>query len=1179
MLERASTCLDTGLRLSLRAGRRTPKSCRLLHSSFWNHGAGDLELPPWAMPVNNRLGKQGHRISKPGEGDSSDTQCSALPEGLFLDFLYPPQALAFMARSSGGADRRERRQQARSTVAGLRGYSSMTKSAEGQSSATQQAHQFGEEEDGDELFADSPGDVLDKPKRVMHQSQDNQDKHWVTRASDLLGQDSFTPFTTKKSTDEELARVMRDDMGKTATLRAWALYNSLDHKNQTELSTKRALLVWFGKQENEAAADYALRLFESLDDMSRDAPTYQAAVAAALQTGDVKRAIKMHESASLRPQSGSFGSNFLLKYAVKNLNWTLALKIWQQFQEHNERVPLGERNSFTLLVFGISDIPRFYAKIKQLRDHQNELVPNDPLRPRLEVLLESLVDAFVHDLRYTPGLRHPDMHRRIRELMISIHESRIVSWKVYEQCLKQLSTMHSHANCPGCFQLISQIYGLYARTDNFSPSVSLLGTLVQYWSHRSLETARPGKSHSLLTIAKIRRDWNRSHGAVDQAALFSVMKFFARRGRVEELQTYATEYRDNHQDKAGYETKLWPLIFVHAVRKAPADALKQLQRLKEDYGVEPDLRCWNIVIFSYQRANDLDGGLRAFEQLCDSGLEPDRFSFGPILSMYGRQGDVDGATNALDLAAGYNIRPSTLMLNGLVLAHATSGDIEAAEEALSVAAKQVEKGEAVGSLTACYNTVISGRALHRDIEKTMKIYRQMRDENVPLDGNTYAALLQSLCLFRQPESAHKILTTIMPAKDIRPSAFHYTIVMNGYIRQGRYDEALQLHRAIGKNQVRPSVGSNMAYLKAKALSEHAAKSDDSEEYSAVPLRDTIKELLKLLDSPEPMPFLKGPDVGSRHATSQTMGVGYFEFMIYIHGVRQCYLAAHELFLTYTKRMHTYQSPDDAPPIRLLTALMSVHMRAGEYNEVCKYWDLAKTQADQIRRLPSPPLSVAKPPTADPAAPSIPGLPSPIPTPTEERNAPALRFLLSRPLRFYLIALSSASPPDISRMTSTIASLLSSGYALDNRTWNAYIIHLCRASPPRALLAFSLVERFMMPNWPGWTHANGVIETGLYGPHKSARAEGLEFIRARYLSPDVLIPQYKTMVHLAGALLEVRRREASGGGATSGDDGEVAAQVGTFETIRRFAPKTLRAVQSMPKVYDRLQRKLIRRGEE
>jgi pentatricopeptide repeat-containing protein PET309 len=158
------------------------------------------------------------------------------------------------------------------------------------------------------------------------------------------------------------------------------------------------------------------------------------------------------------------------------------------------------------------------------------------------------------------------------------------------------------------------------------------------------------------------------------------------------------------------------------------------------------------------------------------------------------------------------------------------------------------------------------------------------------------------------------------------------------------------------------------------------------------------------------------------------------------------------------------------------------------------------------------------------------------------------------------------------MITTVASVLNEGYILDNSTWNIFIEHLLRSTPPLALLAFRLTERYLIPSFPGWVYHKKYAR-------KSDHVQGLPHIRARYLSPEQLMPQYRTLVKLGAALLVIRRRDALGDESSdlAGKDNEgLEKYIGSTRQIRKDAPRTLYAVQTMPTVEDKLQTILLRR---
>src|SRR4051794_7356774 len=99
MLERTAGCLESGsLRRLLPASKKAMKSRRTLHSSFWSHGASDLEMSPlWTA-----LAQVAAPAEQQGERDVQQQRPAAMGHtGMLLDFLYPAGTLNFLRQYSG----------------------------------------------------------------------------------------------------------------------------------------------------------------------------------------------------------------------------------------------------------------------------------------------------------------------------------------------------------------------------------------------------------------------------------------------------------------------------------------------------------------------------------------------------------------------------------------------------------------------------------------------------------------------------------------------------------------------------------------------------------------------------------------------------------------------------------------------------------------------------------------------------------------------------------------------------------------------------------------------------------------------------------------------------------------------------------------------------------------------
>lgn len=995
----------------------------------------------------------------------------------------------------------------------------------------------------------------------------SQWERWSRRNTRLPVLRGYSSLTTPKDSSprppiQELRDLLADhNPSPLQAERAWSLASHVDFSDPHLLLQ---LILWFAAVKTKSAATHLVDLFDRLSDEHKSASAYRAAIAANLFLDRDSDAIRLHDQASKMPPDGSIGSELLMSKAVNDENWPLALSIMQSFELYSSSAPPSHASVLWTTVKRHKELEKKLYSLQHYCEHQNT-ASSDPASRRL---FGTMLNQFIHRQSRNPlfvstGLAADNLRGSVRKLIYSMYRYDLASTEAFEAILETLLRIPGAAIKNELTALITFTYLLYRRSRHFNPSEAVLLRMLKHWRSHKLAFAGSGPTRSFISKGRIVSDWQRFYQKPSDEACVVIMDTFARLGDVAAVEKEAAFYVSLHPEGIDNSKFLWPVVYVHATLANPTRAAEQLRRIKEDYRVSPNLRCWNVVLHAFEEADDLTGAAKVFAEMTDTGIKPDVYSYGSLLNLYAKRGDVDGVIDLLNLAKSNGVtRPTVHMLNSMIVALVNSEDIEGAEQALDRCIQAVRTNEAEGSLTMCFNTLLVAYALRRDLQATMGIYRRMRDNKVPLDDQSYGALMQVLCVFRQSPSAHKILKSVMPGENIRPKAFHYSILMAGYMNQDMYSEALRLEWVMQKEKVRMTAGCRAIALKAKALHEHHSETADEGETGTA--ESAIEDFKQLLDDPQVFPRGNQPSPGFRHESSGSlaMDVGH---LIYIHGKQHSFEAVSELLRLYQDKLsQTDGDVSTVPTMRLLTALMSVHCQAREFAEVDRYWELIRSRADEIRlaHIPATELN----PKHDIATRH---------SPATTQILPALRFMLSRPLDYYIVSQFSQSSPG--KIVSIVTELLSLGFAFDNKTWNKYIVQLCQTSPPRALLAYTLVERFMMQDWPGWISARrGLITNKDIFPRKSARAQGLTYIKARYLAPGQLMPQYETMVHLAHALLEVRGFETSGMAAKEQgrDLRELKRQVGTIREIRERAPKALHAVKSMPRVNDQLQMQLL-----
>ncbi|KAI4736765.1 hypothetical protein E4T50_12739 [Aureobasidium sp. EXF-12298] len=1116
MLERTSACLDTGVRFSLRQKSLFPKSRRLLHSSFWSTHAPDVDhlclnhnsssyAPASSYAASTSL-------SYPSVTPASSPDSHDAP---FLGFLYPAPTQAFMTRLSQWE--RLSRKNTRPNV--LRGYSSMTtpkRSASPPPPPSSRAHH--------DLVA-----LLESP----------------------ISDQSFLALDIE---------------------RAWNLLSQIPHPSTDLL---HHAIYWFAQRDDRTADQHAVDLFADLPNESKSPADYRHAIVSNLRLGRQPVAVALHKEASSLPRAGHIASSYMMETAIESSDWPLAISVLKEWETYNAAAYSGLESQ---ILWGRSLVNLRFAltKLHELRRlccERMQLDKNDQSTQGLQRLYRLLMDRYIqaqsrHPIFLKPGNTADLTRGHVRILIEKTHKHGLASAALYEGILMTLLTLNGCASNQGCSAIVSATYLLYRQSKFFAPTEELLLFITRFWRDHNLAFAGEGPRLNFIGKDSILGDWIKHHQRPSHSAFVVIMDAFAQRGLAAAVKEHADLYKSFYMNGDMNPDSLWPLLTVHAVNRQPAHAYKQLRSMEKEYGISPNLRCWNIVMHAYIWIDDLTGATDIFRKIINSGIEPDEYSYAQILNAYAKRGDIDGVIELLDFAKLRGLtKPTTYMLNSMILALTHSSGMDGALEALNQTIEAVQKNKAKGSLTLCFNTVLVAFAWRRDLKATMETYRRMKAENIPLDERSYGALMLVLCLFRQSPSAHKVLKTVMPSSGIRPMAFHYAILTRGYLGQELYSEAVKVDDEMKRARVRETASSRAVASRANTLYQNsiAGKQTDKAD-SSLPLDLAIEDFQKLLD--DTRVFRHG--IQPEAAGHQTMDISH---LIYVHGHRRSFEAVQHLFQMFQKKLTEIdKGQDQAPIVLLLTNLMFVHSQAQEWSEVDKYWNLIKSRVDEIRLSHIPASKFLKSVRHKHFTPSR--------GEGETAIIPAsYRFMLSQPLQYYIR--SQFAQSSIRKLVPMMMKLLSQGFRFANKTWNELIVQLCQASPPRALLAFTLVEKYMMKDWPGWIyHRHASItkpETVFIKKH--THKEGLEYINARYLNKEQLIPQYRTMVYLARAMLDVRGLTSRGLGDDHDESGyglqELRKQVGSIPEIQRQAPKTLHAVQSMPRILDRLQESLLR----
>ncbi|KAI4148270.1 MAG: hypothetical protein LQ340_005155 [Diploschistes diacapsis] len=1117
MLERATICSQHGARharsLSLTRSRR------LLHSTFWDHGAGDINLPSWWVellctpPYEKPLLVQ--RFTKSARGHIP----TLLKSSFILDFLYPPKALSLARRilAKDSTIYRSSRK-ATSVIQGLRHFASAVEHV------SQGEAKIEEPEDGGMMHMDNleldqrvsealkgygvleRSEELPKAARVFRGYDANNDlqtlaqrAEWYRRLWNNLKEHPEYQADVTAMHDDQLPGFQGQLKGARLCAESFA-YRYLRFVREKHLPPNDAL--WSSDDFARVItacyiARHPRRYILKLGEMAAGPTQALYYFERALQLGKESSAVPAVLGLTFSFQFWEFGRLALEKFRAYHDE----AAFWAALSNYDSD---SLAKSILEMLENIQLTRRLRRAEAHLSHSEKEVSP----------LLVHTIEHFLH--RSVSIDFEPMLLKKIWNALVSVVEP---SNEMYDLGIKQLISPSSSDSKQAVFTVLG--HGLWKRTrslEGFKQDRQVLNNLLD----RLCKINHTGAREVFHTLRELFGPPNRKQYEL-------ALRNLSYHGHVEEYMQMLGEFRKTH--RVGNLNTFYAQLLSAYGRNADLTGAKGLfDSIQSNNGLKASDTIWNAMIGAHLRSRDYEGALAWASKMQEQGMSPNVSTFKLMIRAYCSKGDAMAAENFIFDLAERGIQVDASMVTSLVFAHVQDDDLDQAEKVLfDATAKDIP-----GDKTEMWNTVLYAHAIQGNVTDMYFLHKKMGEKGVPENNMTYAALIQGLAKVRQPNLGMKIITDIMAAKNLVPTSFHFAIIIAGYIRTREYDLALNVASQMERSNVEPDFSTKTLLVRAAA---GQSVKDTRDEIGQVHYEEvTLEAAEKLLDY-----FLNREslsDISSHHpilgTAQQSLGEvyasNYFETLIVLYGQKRSLEKVTELFdryLTLDQSKHPTENPT-IPPIRMLSALMLAHRNENNHAEVERCWNLALEKAQTLA------CRIGVDPTTQP----------------NDWVLPSRRFLLHLPLIHYMISLVASGR--FADLDPLVTSLLLAGFALDSKCWNYYIQSLCHFG--RYEDAFELAEHYLMHNFPGWPRW-----AALRSPRSYLKRVAPERRHLKAASPS-----YRTLVVLARGYMDFRARYAFSGGRN-----EKLAQ------LAEAAPKTVRAVTYMPRIDDEEQLRYLR----
>lgn len=887
MLERTARCLETGnLRRFVPGSKKLMKSRRMLHSTFWNHGATDLELSPlWSALVR--------RPDTVHEQDEGRTHAPYGTGGPLLDFLYPSAALKIIRQFSSWAPDNQDKRRVRAGVArlGQRLYTSISDSnravsVERSRSASLGVHLLGS------------GSVLDKSDALE-----------LARHAVLL--------------EDMLSRPNQEEYEE-----AWRLYELTNNTSRQVQDLTSRLFIYLSSSRRKVDERRMTTLLQHLSQVSSPETAYAALIQNLITLKRQDRARMVYDNA-VQTSCNPWGLDILLADLLSNKNWILASEVLTKYQycliKHEEnwmqRKAGNLRSDPPLLDYDpwkavnkLPNLPQIAIKVATFA----EISARSPSQSDAEALRLFAGEVVYRTLVNLASSADVDKSK-FYELLTWLRVLNCNSPKRYESLLSNLlKSGHTH--------LAVRCYRQYRKSPTKKISRYLLYQLTDIF-YRHI---------SVLGMKQILDDWIRYYGRPAPNVYVRIMPMFASVGDAATVIALFERYHIS-ASRSGFPNRtakdFTPLLHVHALRGEVEKVREVFARMENDFSIKPDVRCWNILIHAYGKAMDVDGAQDAFEALLSAGLRPDSYTYGTLMGICAVRGDSDKVMQLYQMAIKEGVTRTVPMINCLVQSQLQEDRLAEAEE-ICLAALEMELE---GSRTRMWNYLVNAYGLRRDLKGVHRILALMKEVRVEWDEATYSALMLAFSMSKQPDRAYKILKEIMPKAGIVARNYHYAVVMGGYISNTQVRKVPEVYKRMLNSGREMTSSVRLMALKAGAIADQRYLEETRSD--AAYLQKAEKYFLEASSSTDRQEISGSIRKGVRglplDIAAQT---SYFAFMIFVYGQRHAFGRVDQLYEQYLESIS--EERRDELPIEILSGLMVASLKRGNYESVQQFWDLA-----------------------------------------------------------------------------------------------------------------------------------------------------------------------------------------------------------------------------------------------
>ncbi|KAH7482894.1 hypothetical protein FOMA001_g6225 [Fusarium oxysporum f. sp. matthiolae] len=754
MLERTAATLES--RSLQRVIHKTSIRSRRLHTGFWQHGASAIELSS-SLPGSMRTA----RVAA-SEPETKQLQSNLLASVLVLDFLYPKLTIPVLRRLYPELPNSQHAQRT-AIVPTRRAYSSIIPP---NTTDTNEANENKEKTETTTPDQPEPSHERSHPYEIADIAEDP-----------TLFPGGKPTVGTKAEPELQQVRKLRQLLdGKGRHFQdVWDQYSVLDNDQRSFIRGR--VVQYLSRSHSIVETGRALSVFRQIPPNSWDNDTLTAGIILLLRSGDLPSAVECFKT-GLETRGLNHGLEYLMADAINSKKWAAALEVWISFyKDRIKRKPdalapdLERLQQLGSLPSQGSHYFAFRAYLVGEGAEQHKKIKEDPVA---SLALSSFRKFFAN-----MALREPCRPKQAGIILETLNDRNAYNTYLNTMFDRWMVKQESRSTME---QLIP-IYQKFRELPDAQPAMTVYRGM--------FKVCYPKRS---ARLEEIKEDWIRFKGGLNQWGYEKYLKYYAERGDVRAVIDLWSKYVKDFPEVVRSPRGFRSTINVYAQLGDVENAKKEIDKMINEYRVEPDLDCWNTYLKAYMRTNDYDAVMKLFEDIAEKH-EPDGFTYAHAMAMTAKRGDLETTLEIFTKSQQAEVPITKEMGLALVVAYCQNGLLSEAESlCIELTHRKLISG-------AIWNQLINFNGVEGKLSKVYELLKRMREFGVEWDDETYTFLLQALIRVNQIHPAYNLLKRGVQERLFLVTAAHFAIVMAGAARVGEYELVESLFRRLQESDL------------------------------------------------------------------------------------------------------------------------------------------------------------------------------------------------------------------------------------------------------------------------------------------------------------------------------------------------------------------------------------------